>query len=833
MMLSNDVATRRVTICRLETVAWKGGDDEAPPACAVVDLKTALSQTYMGKRYILGYAPEEGNTMPRLSAAALARLALDSDPENRQFSPVTMNVALVDVDAPNHQPPPEGWTERQINAVPAHLPCGWYRTPNGLRLVFVPKEPVPILLADSYLFALNEELRRHGVDVDPTSAQCLRLQGAPKQLNRTLPSDYSNLRVLDWHPANLEQRDAHGVGAIVRYEGGRVPLIKADYSKSDFAPIKRMLGAVEAEQLRTGALTAAPGQRHHLLVRCALAVAEGLGTNDPAVVYSLLQPSGATLFAGEARDWNSELIRISEWACAQVAGAKEAALSEKDDAALDAAEALGVSSTAVQQRLIISTGLTMYVYNERTTAYDIVVRKDKELLAGLRMGCPRLAGDLPWTKPSVAELLRDHGALAEQAIYTYTPVSPPYDQDTRTLYINAVRVCSDLRATFHADVDEWLRTMAGDKADELLNWLAALPKLDRPVCALYLQGPGGIGKGMLSAGIARLWSKDSVTVRFDKVGAQFQEQLKTTPLIWADEKASDGKSDSAVFRAWIGNDSQSVDQKNRDTTTLRGYPRLLVTANNDDAFRIREELDREDIDAIRVRIGYIRVDDAAAKASRAVIQRHADAAGCGSNLRDYTDRWVRDGAIAEHILYLAENRVYQAGERFEVDGWPSAWAANLGLRVGRTAEVGMAAAFAILEDKVTDAVRWEKGQVYLSAHELLAEWDTLLPGRANPPSVAVLTKTLKALCNGRAGVRKRKRAAGGRARDAGQATYYVVDASFIATIAEQYYLGDPDDIKQKAARESEDSPVILDHPDDTEGKRRDQNQNNAHGGILR
>jgi len=838
MNISNEVANRRVTICRLETLSWKGGDEENPPACAIVDLKTALTQTYMGKRYILGYAAQDGNSMPRLASSALARLALDNDPDptQRRFSPVTLNVALVDVDAPNHQPPPEGWTERQIAAVPAHLPCGWYRTPNGLRLVLIPKEPVPILFADSYLRALNDELRRAGVDVDPTSAQCLRLQGAPRQLNRELPADYSRLRVLDWHPGNLEMRDAVGVGDIVQYPNGRIPLSVTKYTKTEFAPIKRQLGAVEAEQLRTGKLKAAPGQRHHLLVRCALAIADGLSTNDPGVVYSLLHPSGADLFAGEARDWDAELARIAEWACAQVAGAKDAALTEKDDAALDASESMGVASTAVQQRLIVSTGLTMFVYNERTAGYDIVVRKDKELLAGLRMGCPRLAGDLPWTKLSVAELLRDHGVLAEQAIYTYTPMSPPYDPDTRTLYINAVRVSNDLRATYHADVAEWLAALSGSKHEDLLNWLAAVPKLDRPICALYLQGPGGIGKGMLAAAIARIWSRDSACVKFDKVGSNFQEQLKTTPIIWADEKASDGKSDSAVFRAWIGNDSQSVDQKNRDTTILRGYPRLLVTANNDDAFRIREELAREDIDAIKVRIGYIRVDDDAAKASREVIQRHANAAGVGSNLRDYTDRWVRDGALAEHILWLCENRVYEAGRRFEVDGWPSVWASSLGLRVGRTAEVGMAAAYAISEGIDSDAVRWYGGHVYVATRELLSEWEQLLPGRSNPPSVAVLSKTLQALSNGEPGIRLNRKKGGGRSRDKGQATYYTIDAAFIATIAEQFHLGDPAAILERCARTDEKTDVVLPAHDDHEDKHKDQKANsahNAHGGVLR
>jgi hypothetical protein len=743
-----------------------------------------------------------GSFASRLAGAALARLALD-DPENPKFSPVTMNVALVDVDAPGHQPPPDGWTERQLAAVPAHLPHGWYRTPNGLRLVFIPHEPVDILYADSYLRALNDELRRGGVDVDPTSAQCLRLQGAPKQLRRELPSDYSNLRVLDWHPTDLELRNAHGVGAVVQYNGA-IPVTRHTFTKSDFAPIKRKLGPLESELLRTGNLKAAPGERHHLLVRCALALAEGLDTNDPAVVMSVLHPSGTGLFMGEARDWQAELGRIAEWACAQVAGAKEAAVLEREHASGDAAEQMGISTEAVQRQLIVSTGMTMFVWNERSGAYDVVVRKDKELLAGLRMGCPRLAGHLPWSKPSVAELLRDHGILAEQTIYTYTPVHPPYDADSRTLYINSARVCGDLRAQYHADVAEWLQAMAGSWHGYLLDWLAAVPKLDRPLCALYLQGVGGVGKGMLAAGIARIWSKDSVKVDFSKVGADFQEQLKFCPLIHADEKASDGKSDTAVFREWIGNDSKSVNQKNRDTSTLRGYPRLIVTANNDDAFRIREELAKEDIDAIRVRIGYMNVDASQAESARAVIQRHADAQGVGSNLRDYTERWVAGGALAEHILWLSENRVYEPGARFEVDGWPSPWAASLGLRVGITAEVGMAAVYAITESLDSNAVRWFGDRVFVSSYELLEEWEDLLPGRTKPPNVRVLSKTLKALsCEDKARRLDRRDKRGRPNRDVGQISYYVIDAQAVAVIADQYHLADPADVLAKCRREVE------------------------------
>ena len=775
----------------------------------------------------MSYAPASNIArMPRLAGSALARLALDGDPD--RFGGVHMEAALIDVDAPGHVPPVEGWTEDQLARVPADLSSamGWYRTPNGLRLVFLPRDPVPVLLGDSYLGQLAARLKGAGLDVDPSTSQVLRLQRAPRALRRDLPRDFSKLAPLEWHPARLDVRKASSCGPVVVHTGA-MPFVQHGLGKTDFKRLGRTLGALEAEAVRNGTLACAPGLRHATLVRVALALASTFETNDPAIVYSILHPNAMRMFAGDTsgRDWQAELSRLAEWACAQVSGARQDAEAERAEAAEVAADTLGCAPSDVTNRLIVSTGATMFVYNEATGRYDLPINHERELKAALVEACPRLAGDLPWTKASTADLLRDHGLLATDAAYTYTPRRPQYDPDERRLYIDAVTVSPDLAPRYHADVHAWLCALGGRDTSRLLDWLAAFPRLDRGLCALYLQGGRGIGKNMLALGLARLYSKSSEVVEYKDIAATFQEKLKKTPVVWADEKASDGKSDSAVFRALVGNTGTQARQKYADNVTIVGYPRLIVTANNADAFRIREELDRADIDAITQRVGYIMADDAAAYATLdrlATEQGHVKQGR--PNHREMTERWVAGGAIAEHVLWLQANRDFVPGYRYLVDGWESDWTRALGLKAGRAPDVALAMVAAIEEDRRTDAVRWFGGHVYVSATELLRDWAQVVPGgerSTRPPTINALIKTLKALSSDAAGRRMDLRFKPGDKR--AQSTYYAIPSEAVARMAEEFNIGDPHFILDAASRADErtSTAFIADEPPDADMRRRD------------
>ena len=804
---------RRVTLCRLYTAAWKGSDDplkDNAPACKVVSVERALTSEFTGDVMILSYAPGSADidAMPRLSVPALARLHLETKlNDTDRYGGVQLNIAMIDVDAPNHQPPPEGWTEGVLAAArSAGLAFGWYRTPNGLRLVYLPREPVSILLADSYLTWLCARLVKAGVPIDETTDQALRLQRAPRALRRDLPRDFSDLKPLDDHPsaAELVTRDATALAEVVAYAPGSMPT--REFNKGELKCLKGALNELELEDLRTGRYRVAAGDRHGTLVRLACAIAEGFNTTDPAIPYGLLVKSAQEMFntpEDQGRNWRAEVERICTWACAIVGGRAKYQVEEETTARKEAAAQLGVAPSEVKRRLLISSGATIHVYNERTGRYDLSVAKRDEVLMALRQACPRLIGTAIYDGRSVSELLRDYGSPAEEVTYTYTPRQPQYDPNTLSLYVDACTVCDDLVARYHPEVQEWLEALGGPLAHKLLDWLAAAPRLDRPTCALYLHGGASSGKSMLGAGLARIWSKVSDHVRYKDAVGEFQHKLKKYPLIFADEKATaeNGKTDTAQFRIIIGNSGLTINQKFRDVAFLDGAPRLLIAANNADAFQIREELDHDDVGAITLRVGYIQVD---ADAAIATLERLAREAGTSST-REYTDSWVKGGKIAEHILFLFETRDFRPGNRLLVEGWESPWTRTLGAKAGSAAAVCLIAAKAVLDGKKTDAVRWFDGSFYFSSMQLSEEWETLVPGKtrdATAPGAHRLAMTLKNLSNG-APTRRMDRRFGASSGKRSQATYFVVDATTIAELVEEMGIMDADEVKSAASRPSD------------------------------
>lgn len=801
--MSTDIAReRRVLLVSKYVKSWDGSD-EKPVLCKLVSLVDALTNKYVGDKYILPYECKGEEKMPRLSVPALARFALDSvakDEDNAvDFAETELSCALIDVDAPGHKESTNEWVAGVVEKIPAWMNAGWYKTRNGMRIVLLPRERVPILYADSYLDWVCGHLRNAGIQLDETTSQCLRMQRAPRALNMDLPLDYSGLGVMERHPGggDLELRDAHAFGEVVRYGSEITADVSKKFTKTEFAPIKKILGLAASEKIREGRLRIPRGKRHGQLVQLAVSIAEALETDDPADVFNVLYRTAELNFAGEpGRNWVQELTGIVKWATAWVVGRKEHVADQKEQAVRDLTEASGIQERDVKQHLIVSHGKTCHFLCERTGRYDLSVSNKDEMLVGLVQASPRLGWSIAIENPSKAELLRDYGVIAERVLYSYTPRTPQFDPKERILYVDGARLCDDMYPEYNADIAKWLMCLAGndDKKFGYLNsWLAAFPRLDRALCALYIHAPRGMGKQMLALGLARAYSRSKEYVSYEDVVGDFQEKLLRSPLIWGDEKAAGtkGKTDSHAFRVIVGNDGQQVNEKHKSRVQIDGYPRLLVTANNDDAFKIREELDKEDIDAIEQRVGYIRVEaDVAAFLTAMAEEKGFESA------REMTEAWVNGGGIARHMLWLAENYKFQMGKRFLVDGWESEWTQNLALRVGMSASVGTTVARAMLSRAQTDAVRAFEGKVFVNTALLLEEWEQhAIPNSKTPSSQHALNKSLRMLSSTET---QKLDSIKGRAH--GQRRYYVIPAASIGRIAEQYQVAEEDEIRAIANR---------------------------------
>ena len=215
-------------------------------------------------------------------------------------------------------------------------------------------------------------------------------------------------------------------------------------------------------------------------------------------------------------------------------------------------------------------------------------------------------------------------------------------------------------ARFDPLIDEWLRLLGGESADKLLNWLACVPKIDRPLCALYGEGDPGVGKGLLANGLARLW-RVSGPSSYIHVSGAYNADMFACPFILLDEGLpKESKRTSAYIRNLVATTEHTFTQKYLPSHKVIGCIRMLIAANNDRVLGqlAGEDLSEADMEALSERFLHIRFMREAADWIRE------------QNLRDRTviDAWLKNDLLAKHTLWLAQNREVAEGKRFLTDG---------------------------------------------------------------------------------------------------------------------------------------------------------------------
>lgn len=347
---------------------------------------------------------------------------------------------------------------------------------------------------------------------------------------------------------------------------------------------------------------------------------------------------------------------------------------------------------------------------------------------------------------SVPEILDAYGATVMRVVYLSGMSGATFHRsdDGNALHVGIHALTTKVQPVFHEDIDQWLQLVGGDNADTLLDWLATVTMLDRPTCALYLNGPPGIGKSLLGEGIARLW--EALPVSYETVGAAFNEDMLRCPLVFADEGIASerGKEhrDGKDFRNLVANSSHKVSIKNKNTADIEGCFRVLVCANGEYAIDFREELERDGLDAIVQRVAYLPCDGAA----RAYLNELGG--------RQHTQHWVarpdrQPGLIAEHLLWLRDNRPVEHGQRFLVEGQETAWHRSFIRQQGMKPDVlRVVAKLALLAaggQPTPSVVRLHPSNlaVFVTAPTVADAWETY--GRGKEPSNQRLRQTLGAL----------------------------------------------------------------------------------------
>lgn len=257
---------------------------------------------------------------------------------------------------------------------------------------------------------------------------------------------------------------------------------------------------------------------------------------------------------------------------------------------------------------------------------------------------------------TVSDLMDEYGTAANQ-IEGRMALDASYYDAVRKVFVEAVAPMRVIEPRYDEHIAAWLKELAGDQEEKLLDWIAAVPQLDRQCCALYLAGTSGAGKGLLASGLARLWHTGGATPLETVLGSYNQDMFEC-PLILLDEGLSNQRNTSAAIRQVLGTNVHTAREKYVVNRRVQGAVRLLIAANNDNVLAFGEEnVSADDLEAYVGRFLHIR---AQREAADWLVRNNP-----GNVL---TTKWVQEDLLAKHCLWLAFNRTIVPGKRFLVEG---------------------------------------------------------------------------------------------------------------------------------------------------------------------
>lgn len=423
-----------------------------------------------------------------------------------------------------------------------------------------------------------------------------------------------------------------------------------------------------------------------------------------------------------------------------------------DDEVKSIAVSQGVTVDLLSRRWIVGRGNSFYVIGRNGEYMTPVYRTDLAVSLPRDLCRVRPApadagvitdGSFGWDKivretkvmKSVDEILRDHSTVARQVIATMIPSHSYYDPMTHTFYERICPLRRDLFAEFNPTIDRWMRLLGGDRQEQFLDWVAVIPRTDRPVCAAYIWGPTGTGKTMFANGVARLFSSGPTSLA--SVVGSFNSAMAENPIIFADEEIHKDAT-SGFFRHAIGQDVHDLRRKNIPDAKVHGHYRYIIAVNGPDLLRFDEDLTPESVEAIASRFLYVHADLEAAKFLRSIGGIDGGTAG-----------WVSGDQIARHVLWLAANRNVVSGPRFLVSGNTSDMYRRVAIQgsIRPLIVEWMARAMvhtwpALYGKAETRGIQFGQNCVYVNASFIKDSWQEVLGKDARVPSLAKIGRAI-------------------------------------------------------------------------------------------
>ena len=759
---------------------WNGDASEVPASHLLVPSEEAWEAEWPTDAHCVQYFLPGEEHMPRLNKSSVAWLRTQHEAEP------LIGWVLVDVDNPGHQ----DWTAELEEKLaqdldPSNLPevesAGYYMTKHGYRLVWRLEEPMSAMYFEDWASMFYEYLRSRGVEADPSCKDWTRLFRMPKATRngelQALPLDFSHIYeglTLTWTPPRPPQEGQAPMRKEVRtWEPGTdIPAIPTKTLVRDAAFLK---GTDLYQPILDRRPLAGAGERNAKTISALGSVLRRMEPEpDPYLAFKLLAPCvDAQVCDGST--WNTDWL----WEkCLIFANREQGQREYKSDlyAATigvrhllqrEAAKKMGLEDTPemaddpnfIRKLVLTPPGMNVvYLWDSQKDRYDRVpfhymtLARDLDRASGHSSldeeGVPlvNLRDDKGKLLPG-QEIMHRYSSGIRRSVFRYTP-GTFYEDSTGTLTTTLTDVNPNVKPEFSQEVDDWLEMLGGEDAWRIKDWLSVLFQYDYPVCALYLEGAPGVGKGLLAEALSEIWS--GAYCSFSELTKGFDQRLLSSPLIWADEIAegSVGKSMSAAFRKIVGSSVHDVAVKYESNLELHGCPRVLITANNANAIRFMENMSGDDVEAVVSRFGHVLCNPATE-------EYLLDLGG-----RAHTLEWSKGLGIANHVAWMNENYVLpEKTGRYLVPGWARDFAENLVAHGSMQGEVQDAIVRYLTAHAIKQPIRglvtWHEGRLGINTTVLQDNWSLLMGEKAKVPSRSQISKTAKSLCDGH--VRKRSK----------------------------------------------------------------------------
>jgi hypothetical protein len=260
------------------------------------------------------------------------------------------------------------------------------------------------------------------------------------------------------------------------------------------------------------------------------------------------------------------------------------------------------------------------------------------------------------TPKPVIQLVNDYGVVAVHKEMRLFASASYYEEASRT-FVEAPSPLRIKEGVRRDAVERWIDSVCANEeiAECFRDWLAVLPNLRRALAMIVFTGASGVGKTSFASGIARLWTTSGFT-KMGQAWDDFNDAITQCPVLLADESLPTDKQGRSVptdrIRELISAGSHQLNVKNMKIQKLQGYLRLVAALNNESKLSNLGKVDgRNDVDAIQQRLFLVKIPDHKAAQS--------------AKLFDY-EKFVDQDWLAEHALYLMENRQVSERNRFGI-----------------------------------------------------------------------------------------------------------------------------------------------------------------------